>query len=410
MERKKIFIILAVVIAVSALNFNFIAPQKAEANILENISGFIDKLKFWEKKSPEIESSENFDGILGGETGFLKNEDPESYRSLIQYEEAVINAIDKSAPGVVSIVVSKDVEIIEQCPVTDPFFGPGFKFYVPCPSGKTEKQEIGGGTGFFVSSNGLVLTNKHVVIDQEAEYTVFFGKDNKYDAEVIGVDEIEDLALLKVEGSEFPVLALGNSDSVRLGQTAIAIGNALGEFKDTVSVGVISGLSRTITATNSSGSSEIIENVFQTDAAINPGNSGGPLINLKGEVIGINTAIASGAENIGFAIPINKARRVVETYQKQGKITSAYLGVWYERTDEGAKVGGNSNPVMPDSPAEKAGLKEGDLIVKANGKDINKDRSLSSVISELSPGDTLAMKVKRGEETLNISAVLEERD
>jgi len=155
---------------------------------------------------------------------------------------------------------------------------------------------------------------------------------------------------------------------------------------------------------------ETIENVFQTDAAINPGNSGGPLLNLRGKVIGINTAIASGAENIGFAIPINKARRVVETYQKQGKITSAYLGVWYERTDEGAKVGGNSNPVMPDSPAEKAGLKEGDLIVKANGKDINKDRSLSSVISELSPGDTLAMKVKRGEETLNISAVLEERD
>jgi serine protease Do len=159
------------------------------------------------------------------------------------------------------------------------------------------------------------------------------------------------------------------------------------------------------------GNAEIIEGVFQTDAAINPGNSGGPLVNLKGEVIGINTAVATGAENIGFAIPINKARRVVESYKKNGRITSAYLGIWYEITEEGAKIGGNGdNSVSPGSPAEKAGLKDGDIIMEADAKEIDEDRSLASVISELSPGDTLVMKVRRGDKLMIINAILEERE
>lgn len=313
---RKFFISLSIVLTVIAGSAIFISGEKAEANVFEEVSGFFKELysKILPSPSPNTKSSESLDGLLRDNEGFLKTENPaESYRPVIGYEEAVINAVDKNAPGVVSVIVSKDIPIIEQCPITDPFFGPDFKFYVPCSSGKTEKQEVGGGTGFFVSSNGLIITNKHVVADKNADYTVFFGKDGKYNAKVVSVDEAEDIALLKIEGSGFPALTLGNSDSVRLGQTAIAIGNALGEFKNTVSVGVISGLSRTVTATGPSGT-ETIKNVFQTDAAINPGNSGGPLINLKGEVVAINTAIASGAENIGFAIPINKARKIINSY------------------------------------------------------------------------------------------------
>jgi len=233
------------------------------------------------------------------------------YDPRVEYEEAVIGAVDRVTPSVVSIVVSRYVPVLERCPVTDPFWGPGFRLYIPCDLGRTQRVEVGGGTGFFVSSDGLILTNRHVVADKNAEYIVFAGEDARHSARVIAIDDVEDLALLKIEGDNFPALPLGNSDTVRLGQTAIAIGNALGEFKNTVSRGVISGLNRTVQAHDSLGRAVTIENVFQTDAAINPGNSGGPLINLRGEVIGVNTAIARGAENIGFAIPINKARELI---------------------------------------------------------------------------------------------------
>ncbi|MFA4999325.1 MAG: trypsin-like peptidase domain-containing protein [Parcubacteria group bacterium] len=310
MDKRKIILITVAIIAIASVTTaDFLSHASFSSDVFNGVDEFLDNLKFWEKSENEPVFSVSSDD----NAGFLKDENPDSYESHIEFEEAVIGAVDKAALGVVSIVVSKDVPILDKCPVTDPFFGPNFQFYVPCDSGRTEKKEVGGGTGFFVSSDGLILTNRHVVQDKTAEYTVFFGKDTRYNAKVVSVDDMEDLALLKVDGMNFPVLTLGNSDSVRLGQTAIAIGNALGEYKDTVSVGVISGLSRTITATDQSGNNETIENVLQTDAAINPGNSGGPLINLKGEVIGINTAVAYNAENIGFAIPINKARRVIDS-------------------------------------------------------------------------------------------------
>ena len=234
------------------------------------------------------------------------------YDPRVEYEEMVIGVVDKATPSVVSIVVSRYVPVLERCPVTDPFWGPGFRLYIPCDLGRTQRVEVGGGTGFFVSSDGLILTNKHVVADRNAEYIVFAGEDARHSAKVVAIDDVEDLALLKIEGDNFPALPLGDSNAVRLGQTAIAIGNALGEFKNTVSRGVISGLDRTVQAHDPLGRTVTIEGVFQTDAAINPGNSGGPLINLRGEVIGINTAIARGAENIGFAIPVNKARELIQ--------------------------------------------------------------------------------------------------
>lgn len=310
-KHRVLLIILSVIVVFLIALTDFVDVYPMGSGIWNDAKSFFNNLGL--KKAPDNEIDALSDSPEKN-SAFLRDNIPaESYESLIEYEEAVISAVDKSALSVVSIVVSKDVPILDSCPITDPFFGPDFHFYVPCDSGRTKTVEVGGGTGFFVTSDGLILTNGHVVSDKNAEYTVFLGDGSRYNAWVVAVDEDEDLAILEVEGVGFPVLTLGNSDSVRLGQTAIAIGNALGEYKDTVSVGVISGLSRTITAKNQSGDIETIEEVFQTDAAINPGNSGGPLINLRGEVIGINTAIAYGAENIGFAIPINKARGVMES-------------------------------------------------------------------------------------------------
>ena len=278
-----------------------------------NVVDFFRDLFNFEIDRPEelTPSAEYLRGEEAQEQKPLPSKPLAMYDPRVEYEEAVIGAVDKATPSVVSIVVSRYVPVLERCPVTDPFFGPGFRLYIPCDLGRTERVEVGGGTGFFVSSDGLILTNRHVVADRDAEYIVFAGEGTRHNARVIAVDDEEDLALLKIEGKNFPALPLSNSDAVRLGQTAIAIGNALGEFKNTVSRGVISGLNRTVQAHDPLGRIVTIENVFQTDAAINPGNSGGPLINLRGEVIGVNTAIARGAENIGFAIPINKARELI---------------------------------------------------------------------------------------------------
>ncbi|MDP2638890.1 MAG: trypsin-like peptidase domain-containing protein [Candidatus Azambacteria bacterium] len=244
---------------------------------------------------------------------------PEKIYIPVDYEAQIIKAVKIASPAVVAITISKYVPIIEQCPYNpfsnlppefQQFFGQNLQFYQPCQKG-TKLQEIGGGSGFIISTDGLILTNKHVVADTAAEYTVFTNDGNKYSAQVLVRDPNIDIAVIKIEASNLSKIKLGNSDSIQVGQTAVAIGNALGEFRNTVNVGVVSGLSRDITATGGGGAIESIHNVIQTDASINPGNSGGPLLNLKGEVIGINTAIAQNAQSIGFAIPINQAREII---------------------------------------------------------------------------------------------------
>lgn len=346
----------------------------------------------------------------------------ELYSPTIDYENAVIAAVEKASPSVVSVVVSKDLPVLERCPY-DPFSGlfgndffgnglNGFNFTVPCPSSnKTEKKTIGGGTGFIVSEDGLILTNNHVVADTKAEYTVLLNDETKYLATILARDSARDLALMRIPATGLKALTLGDSDSAKLGQTAIAIGNALGEFKNTVSVGVVSGLARSVTAEDGQGGVESIENVIQTDAAINPGNSGGPLLNLKGEVIGINTAIVSNAQSIGFAIPVNKAKQVINSFKQTGRIIVPYLGVRFVSSEFGAKITADakSPAIVKGSPADKAGLKEGDIIVGVNNVRLSKDRTLSSVIQEHAVGDILSLEVKRGEESLAIKAVLEEK-
>ena len=324
-----------------------------------------------------------------------------SYLPQTTQEEAVIDVVERVSPAVVSIVISKDVPIIEEYydnPFGD-FFGEDFGFRIPQYRQKgIEKKEVGGGSGFIISEDGMILTNKHVVLDEEAEYTVLTNDGGKFPAKVLAKDPNQDLAIIKIEkkDSSFSTVKLGDSSSIRIGQTVIAIGNALGEFRNTISVGVISGLGRTVTA-GGGGFIETIEDVIQTDAAINKGNSGGPLLNLKGEVIGINTATVLEAQNISFSIPVNKAKRDIEQVKKSGKIVYPFIGVYYTLItpelkekynlpfDYGAWIGRDKNGeatkevVLAGSPAEKVGLKKDDIILELNGEKITTENSLAEI-------------------------------
>lgn len=239
-----------------------------------------------------------------------KEKAPVLSKPVSEYEEAVVGVVERAIPSVVSVVVTKDLPVISQCE-TDffPRFGFNLKVIQPCIYG-TAKKDVGGGTGFVVGANGLIITNKHVVRDQDASYTVITNNGERFTARVLKLDPILDMAFLRINNDQLKPLVLGDSDEVKLGQTAVAIGNALAEFRNTVSVGVISGLSRKITASGP-GFSEELEGIIQTDAGLNPGYSGGPLLNLKGEVIGINVAVVVSGENIGFAIPINQVRKAI---------------------------------------------------------------------------------------------------
>ena len=344
-------------------------------------------------------------------------------------EEAIIKVVKEASPAVVSVIITKDIPKLklyyeEPFKEFEEFFGIPFEFKIPkWKQEGYEKQEIGGGTAFFISEDGMLLTNAHVVSDKDAEYIVLTNDGRKYPAKVLARDSVRDLAILKVEGGPFPTLKLGDSDKVQIGQTVIAIGNALGEFKNTVSVGVVSGLGRTVTASGG-GVVVTVEDVIQTDAAINRGNSGGPLLNLKGEVIGVNFAMAVGAENIGFAIPINKAKKDIEQIQKYGKIVYPFLGVRYLIINDhiqkennlpvnyGALIvrGDRGEPaIFPNSPAEKVGLREGDIILEFNGEKITTENTLAKIIMKYNPGDKVSLKVLRKGKEVMFEVVLGER-
>ena len=352
------------------------------------------------------------------------------YVSDISYEQAIIDAVKNASPSVVSIVISKNLPVYEEQYV-NPFQDlPGLDFGSPIQIPQyvqkgTQKQEVGAGSGFIVSEDGLIITNKHVVVDKDAEYTVLTNDGKKYPAKVLALDPVQDLAIVKIEGeNNFPAIKLGDSFGIQIGQGAIAIGNSLGEFRNTVSVGVISGLGRTISASGGQGFSETLEDVIQTDAAINLGNSGGPLINLKGEVIGVNTAIAEGAQSIGFAIPINIAKRDIEQVTNNNKIVYPFLGVRYVLIDDTVKdkyklsvdygaliIRGSSgeSAITKDSAANKAGLKEKDIILEINLEKITQDNSLAKIIQKYAVGDQIKIKFLRGLDEMEADTTLGER-
>lgn len=339
-------------------------------------------------------------------------------------ETAVIDAVDKALPSVVSVILTRDVPIYEKYWKTPFEFLP--EFQVPEYEQKgTEKQQIGGGSGLIISADGMILTNKHVVEVSDVEYTVILDNGEKYPAKILAKDPIQDLAIIKIEKNGLIPLELGDSDNLKLGQTVIAIGYALGEFENTVSVGVVSGLKRSIAAGSSAGKSELIEEVIQTDTAINPGNSGGPLLDLSGKVIGVNVAVASGAENIGFAIPVNKAKRAIEEVKTKGKITYPFLGVRYSLIDEdvqkeynlpvdyGAWVIKGEAPeqaaITLGSAADKAGIKENDIILEFNGEKITKENTLAKLILKYKAGDKVKIKFLREGKEIEVEAELGER-
>jgi S1-C subfamily serine protease len=234
-------------------------------------------------------------------------------------DEILTEAVSAITPAVVSIVITKDVpklEIVYINPFGDDPFYQDFNVRVPRYRQKgTEEKKVGAGTGFLINGNGYIATNRHVVEDTEAKYTVLLSDSSQKSAEVIYKDKEIDMALLKVEGSDYDYVNLGDSDSLKLGQAVFAVGNALGEYNNSVSTGIISGLNRDL-AVSGAGGTETLQGVIQTDAAINPGNSGGPLVALNGEVIGINVATVIGSNNISFSIPINKAKEIISSVVK----------------------------------------------------------------------------------------------
>ena len=333
------------------------------------------------------------------------------------HEEQIISVVEKALPAVVSIVVGQDLAALEAKGFPfygeTPLFGPSQEEIIEhLPKTEGGKIRIGGGSGFIVDPSGFVLTNKHVVADPDAEYTVFTPAEEKFSARVFARDPINDVAILKIDATGLPTIALGDSNKILLGQSVVAVGNALGEFKNTVSTGIVSGLSRFITAvTDLEGHAERLRGLIQTDAAINPGNSGGPLVNLAAEVIGINSAMVFGAQNIGFAIPINKAKQDLADVKKFGRLRKPFLGVRYllltkdlrdrmgAPRDYGALVlaeGGGGQAVVRGSAADKAGLRERDIILEVNGMPITERNSLEDILEKHSIGQRLTLKVLRG--------------
>jgi len=307
-------------------------------------------------------------------------------KTIVQEENAIISVVEKSSPSVVAIGVSQR----------------GFR------------EESTVGTGFVVSENGLIVTNKHVV-SGEGTYTVVTRDGQKYEVRRIYRDPILDLALVQIESSDLVKLELGDSSKLKVGQTVIAIGNALGKYTNTVTTGIVSGLGRAVVAGDPFfGSLEKLDNLIQTDAAINPGNSGGPLLSSSGEVIAVSVATTEGAQNIGFAIPINTVKPIVEEFIAKGSVSRPYLGIRYRFISKDVATlnevpqGAYIQEVIFGGPAQKAGVLEGDIIIKINDQDINEENKLSEIVAKAIVGARLELTVFRDNKEIKLAVLLEE--
>lgn len=317
-------------------------------------------------------------------------------------EESIAAVAKAVSPSVVSIVTSTN-QIS--------------RFY------NQQYQQEGAGTGMIVSSNGYVLTNKHVVDGADTVTIVLTDGKTYRDVDVLGADPLNDLAFLKINGaSNLPAITLGDSKTTRIGQSVVAIGNALGQYQNSVTSGIISGTGRPVVASSdgtASGQAESLTDLIQTDAAINSGNSGGPLLNLKGQVIGINTAIAADAQSIGFAIPISAAKGMLEHVIKTGKVERPYLGIQYvsitpavkeeydltvDRGDYVTSERGAS--VQKNGPADRAGIEDGDVITAVNGFKVGEVATVSTLISEYQPGEEVSLTIVRDGKEQKLTATL----
>lgn len=352
--------------------------------------------------------------VLSGIKSNQTNEQTSELGQAIQQSAtigSVADVVEVAGKSVVTVAIKTQRPVLERFSPNGVF---GFNFQVP--SGRVEEVQQDIGTGFVVDKqNDLVVTNKHVVSDTNAEYKVIDSDNKEYVVTNIYRDPVNDLAILKVEDLELNALPLGDSEKVRVGDGVIAIGTALGEFRNTVTTGVISGKGRGIDASAGGFSeTERLDNVLQTDAAINPGNSGGPLISSAGEVIGVNSAVTQGAENIGFAIAINSVKDVINNFNQTGQFERPMLGVRYQMipmqtalmndVPQGALI----QEILSGSAAEKAGLKVNDIISKLDDKAL-KDTPLAEIINSKKIGDTLKVTYWRDGEEKEVSITLQKQ-
>jgi serine protease Do len=344
---------------------------------------------------------------------------------VLEDEARRMAAVDGAVPAVVSIIVSKNLPTYERY-LYSPFGQGSFGFQVPgYRQNGTELRQVGAGSGFVVSSDGYIVTNKHVVSDEQAEYTAVLSDGRKLPAKVLARDPSNDIAVLKVEASGLAALRFAPEDyTPRPGQSVLAIGYALGQFGSSVSAGIVSGIGRSIEAGDEFGLSEQLFDVIQTDAAINPGNSGGPLLDREGYVIGMNVARAD-AENLGFAIPSGDVRVVFEAVRDTGRVVRPFVGVRYRMitpdlkasaklpVDSGALVLAGADAgdaaVTPGSAADKAGIKVNDIILRVGDKDVSVDYPLAVALRRRKVGETVPFKILRDGQELTLEVKMEEK-
>jgi serine protease Do len=322
-------------------------------------------------------------------------------QTVVDEQNAVISAVKNASPSVVAIGQSLPAQ--QGFNPFDPFAAP--------PSQTNQNNTIG--TGFIVSKDGVIITNRHVVADVNGTYTVVTKDGKKLNIQKIYRDPTLDLAIIKTDGSNLSPINLGDSTSLQVGQTVIAIGNALGQFTDTVTTGVVSGLGRQVNAGEPfSAATETLDNLIQTDAAINPGNSGGPLLNSAGQVIGVDVATTQGAQNIGFAVPINSVKTLVDEFQRTGTISRPFIGVSYNLITRDIALmnsvpqGAYVQQVIAGSPAEKAGIQAGDIITKIDNQPINSDTVISGEIQKKKVGDSVTLEIWSNGQTRNVTLQL----
>ncbi len=334
---------------------------------------------------------------------------PSEKVKIVSEESVIIDVVKKVSPSVVTVGIEQ--KILE----VDPF--DPFNVFRKPKNSTSREQDIG--SGFIVSNDGLIVTNKHVV-SQQGKYKIIAGDGKKYDVVKIYRDPANDVAILKINppagGSELKQVTMGDSAKLQVGQLVVAMGTPLGEFRGSVTKGIISGLGRGIEAGSPlEGFVERLDNVIQTDAAINPGNSGGPLVNSGGQVIGINTAIASGAQNIGFAIPINVVRDAIDNFHKTGGFARPYLGVAYKIINRQTSIinevpqGAYVVEVVAGQAAEKAGIKAGDIITKFDAELVSDENGgLAKAISSKKVGQQIKLTIWRDGKNLELTATLDE--
>lgn len=328
---------------------------------------------------------------------------------VVNEENVVTEVAENVSAGVVTVTFKRETPILEQY-----FLDPFGMFRGSRPSGEVESEQVDIGSGFVIDESGLVVTNKHVVSSgSPSDYKVVLKDESEHQVEKIWRDPANDLAILKIEGSGFKTIEMGDSDKLKVGNFVIAIGTALGEFRHTVTTGVVSGLGRGITAGDGYSFAEKLDNVIQTDAAINPGNSGGPLLNSLGQVIGVNVAVSQGANNIGFALPINLVKESLTNFNETGAFDRPFFGVRYQMISKeqgilnGVPAGGYVVEVVKGSSADGAGIKKGDIIVSFDGKKlVDVENGLAELLGKKKIGDKVEVEVWRDEKTEKMSVEL----